>query len=124
MILGFKQQFKEPTLKGTKIHTIREDKHNRWKAGKIIHFATGVRTKNYNCFKEGVCVSVQTIEIKHNKNVCKVLSRTVIVDGRELEPTEILRLAKNDGFKTKNDFFDWFNKDFKGKLIHWTNKKY
>lgn len=58
MILSFKKQFSEPILKGTKIHTIREDKPNRWKPGNKIHFANGVRTQNYNCFKESVCISV------------------------------------------------------------------
>lgn len=121
MILAFKKQFVEPILKGSKIHTIREDKHNRWKKHNTIHFATGVRTKNYNCFNEDICYSVQTIEI--NRTYFKG-AEIVIVDNRILEDSEILRLAKNDGFKTKNDFFEWFNTDFKGKIIHWTNLKY
>jgi uncharacterized protein YqfB (UPF0267 family) len=121
MILPFKKQFVLPILEGTKIHTIREDKHSRWEAGKTIHFATGVRTKNYNCFKEGVCVSVQTIEI--SSNYFKG-NKIVLIDNRILECSEVLRLAKNDGFNSEADFFDWFNHDFKGKLIHWTNKKY
>lgn len=52
MILSFKEQFIPKILDGTKIHTIREDKKNRWEAGKKIHFATGVRTKNYKCPKK------------------------------------------------------------------------
>jgi len=63
MVLGFEQQFVEPILSGTKIHTIREDKHNRWKPGRSIQMATGVRTKNYNQFNEDECVSVQEIKI-------------------------------------------------------------
>ena len=37
----------------------------------------------------------------------------------------ILReLAKNDGFESVEDFFAYFNKDFKGKIIHWTDLQY
>jgi hypothetical protein len=36
MILGFKPCFVAPILAGTKIHTIRDDPHNRWKAGREI----------------------------------------------------------------------------------------
>ena len=48
------------------------------------------------------------------------------VDG-EADKTNIKRikiLAKNDGFDSVDDFFKWFDKDFNGKIIHWTNKKY
>lgn len=124
MILSFKQQFVEPILNGSKIHTIREDKPNRWRKYNSIHFATGVRTKNYNCFKKGICRSYQDIEIVHDKNVCKQLNRSVFVDGIELTPIQILKLAKNDGFKSEEDFFEWFNTDFEGKIIHWTNLQY
>lgn len=50
MILSFKPQFRQKILDGTKIHTIRDDPNDRWQAGKIIHAATGVMTKNYDCF--------------------------------------------------------------------------
>ena len=63
MVLGFKEQFVKPILSGDKIHTIRADQFDRWYAGRNIHFATGVRTKDYNCFKEGECVGVQNIRI-------------------------------------------------------------
>ena len=68
MILGFKKQFPPMILVGTKIHTIREDKHDRWKAGNKIHFATGIRTKNYNQFYSGVCKSVQAITLVNHGN--------------------------------------------------------
>ncbi len=47
MVLGFKERFVGRILSGVKIHTIREDGHNRWRVGRRIEFATGVRTKNY-----------------------------------------------------------------------------
>lgn len=135
MILSFKNKFKDPILKGTKIHTIREDKPNRWKRGNEIHFATGVRTKNYNCFEELSCWSVQGFEIKFiiNPKHTEVL---IYVDGFRYGFARIIKckvsaysktlhdLAINDGFKDVNEFLEWFSEDFKGKIIHWTNKKY
>lgn len=42
MLLTFsKPQFKNLILDGTKIHTIRLDKTNRWKKGMKIHFWMG-----------------------------------------------------------------------------------
>ncbi len=121
MILGFKPQFIEPIIKGTKIHTIREDRHNRWKAGNTIQMATGVRTKLYNQFNEGTCFSVQKIEIYYG-----FLSYfpAILIDGRKLTNVELSELSKNDGFNSFNDFRKWFNKDYTGKIIHFTNFKY
>ncbi|MBE7411382.1 MAG: hypothetical protein HS129_04840 [Leptospiraceae bacterium] len=79
MILGFKQQFIRPILDGTKIHTIREDVHNRWHVGNKIHFATGVRTKNYKQFLEKFCTGTQTIKIKHGE-----FSFSVFIDNKKL----------------------------------------
>jgi len=124
MILPFKQQFVEPILNGPKIHTIREDKPNRWKAGNKIHAATGVRTSNYNCFFESKCVSVQTIVLQADR-----LYFDVWIDGRQLWRKEIHLLATQDDFKDLNELRNWVfgeKKDghFDGNLIHWTNFKY
>lgn len=48
----------------------------------------------------------------------------VYVDGRQLSYSEIEELAVNDGFDSAEDFFKWFKKDFRGWIIHWTDKKY
>lgn len=137
MILGFKEHFVCKIKKHTKIHTIREDKHNRWRVGNTIHFATGVRTKNYKQFGEDVCRSVQSIMIKHRggKYMCLSFDNEtgVWIDGElRFTITGIIHngtdfmnlLAKNDGFKNYDEFFQWFNKDFQGKIIHWTKFKY
>lgn len=141
MILSFKKQFPwgKPTdfeqkiLSRTKIHTIREDPHGRWNAGRHIHFATGVRTKHYNCFMESECVSVQAIQIHHYRDENVKSAVDVIVDGDliySLYGTAVIndermeQLAKNDGFDSVADFFKFFNKDFQGRIIHWTDFKY
>jgi len=135
MIIGFKPRFKEPILRKIKKTTIREDKHNRWRAGMAMHMATGVRTKLYSCFVLTTCTGTQTITMDYfpasffsEENV------TIYVDGRRIghyfpkrkvasNPVVDL-IAKNDGFDSTEDFFNWFNKDFTGKIIHWTDLKY
>lgn len=117
MVLGFKKQFVPLIENGTKIHTIREDKHERWKAGRSIQFATGVRTRHYNKFRDGECHSVQQVEIEP-------MSRTIKVDGIEIDPRDHGQFAKCDGFPEEWAFWDWFNKPLKGKLIHWTEFQY
>lgn len=130
MVLGFKQQFVAPILSGTKKHTIREDITNRWAEGKTIHFATGVRTKNYNNFKTDVCKSVQEIEIFFNEDqVFEDYDRGVwvLIDGVVTSSFWVLELAVNDGFKSVYEFYNWFGKNtnyFKGKIIHWTDLTY
>lgn len=122
MILAFNPKFVEPILNGTKIHTIRQDKPNRWKSGKDIHFATGVRTKNYNQFKKDDCKSVQQIEIIR---VSDYFNETIVkIEGRQLNVKEVQQLASNDGFEHLYDFLVWFADGFTGKIIHWTDFKY
>src|SRR3989337_2267378 len=99
MILSFKPQFIEPILKGSKIHTIREDKTNRWIDGRVIQGATGVRTKKYNQFFEGVCVSTQKIEFEY---ACGYA--TVLVDNKVLSNNQIEKIAISDGFESIGDF--------------------
>jgi hypothetical protein len=143
MILGFKQKFpwgsptnfKEKILAGTKIHSIREDPHGRWKPGTKIHMAHGVRTKNYWCFRDTECCkSVQSIHINYYYTGYPMApSIELIIDGElfyklgnkfvEID-RGMIELAKNDGFDSVEDFFKWFDKDFSGKIIHWTNFRY
>ena len=123
MILAFKQDFVPKIKEGSKIHTIREDKPNRWKKGNTIHFATGVRTKNYNQFHEGKCTSVQQIKITYPPT--DTFSDIIIeIDGIILNMEAMQTLAYNDGFKHLLKFCLWFSKDFKGKIIHWTDFEY
>lgn len=132
MILSYKKQFpwKKPTdfkkkiLEGVKIHTIREDPHGRWKAGRHIHHAHGVRTKNYDCFLENDCVSVQSIHINHYLFKTSIQKVAVVIDGELVRDELLEKLAKNDGFDSINDFLEWFNFDFHGRIIHWTDFKY
>lgn len=123
MILSFKKKWKPEIMSGRKIHTIRQDKPDRWKEGNIIHFATGVRTKYYDNFLTDRCRSVQTIEIKYGPS--EYLNDVqIFVDGILMTTEQMQQIAYNDGFFCLADFQMWFNYDFKGKIIHWTDFKY
>lgn len=123
MILSFKKHFVPKIEDGSKKHTIREDKPNRWKHGNKIHFATGVRTKHYNNFKQGSCTGVQPIKIdpKSKTVTIDVLTGYMIGDKpMTIHPSKMEDFAKNDGFDSLEDFWKWFDEPFSGKIIHWT----
>lgn len=153
MILSFKTHinnkptgFVQKILDNIKIHTIR--KSNRY-TGKQLHMATGVRTKHYNQFNKNIPhlqigISDQVIkilrcdELPHkmrmaddvcqiNVNIDGLVYPTcfkIKIDTRYINTTEMKQLAANDGFNSLNDFFNWFNQDYEGFIIHWTNLKY
>lgn len=153
MVIGFKKQFVPKIKSGKKIHTIRRDEHNRWKVGRSIQMATGVRTKHYKQFHTAKCISIQKIffnwglpgnflyqilrawakegnvkmpRISKKKLQMPLMSNkpNVFVDDKMLSKKQVLHLAKNDGFKNSQELFNWFNQDFEGKIIHWAKKKY
>lgn len=139
MVLGFKEKFVEPINLCSKIHTIRVDKNNRWRKGLSIQFATGVRTKNYKEFAQGFCVSTQEIEFRWFNATLAYFENgyifedgwgvIVYIDGKNITKDEyrMVALARGDGFKDVKDFLSWeawHKKDFKGKIIHWTDTIY
>jgi uncharacterized protein YqfB (UPF0267 family) len=65
MIISFKDRFVDKIKNGTKKHTIRGDKHDRWKGGTRMGMATGVRTTAYRKFAEKTCTGTQKISIKY-----------------------------------------------------------
>jgi len=127
MIISFKQQFVPKILAGTKIHTLREDKTNRWQAGRKMHMYTGRYTATDRQFvKKAECVSVQYISLYAG---VELICTSNLIDGefildRTLSDTEALEFARNDGFDTLEDFWQWFTTTQTLKLIHWTDKRY
>lgn len=171
MTLGFKQQFpwatkdsqvptyfREKILLPTKlrllpygaaeswypkIHTMRADPTNRWKAGRKIEMVyRGAGYKIIDHFNKGipeleVCTGVQKVEISWYTYHAKPLEIMGLKGGTHREPiviidgqrypgacSQIRDLAKNDGFDSLEDFYKWFNKDWEGKIIHWTDYRY
>lgn len=124
MILTYsKEQFKFKIIAKIKIHSIREDKHDRWRPGMSIqHWLYSPRnvSKHPHQFGTDWCLSKQKIEIK--RDVWDIYE--VKVDGKVLGFKKVELLAINDGFESSDDFFAWFKKGFNGSIIHWTDFKY
>jgi hypothetical protein len=113
-----------------KDHTMREDSKERWNDYCLIHFFINARTKLMFLFAPVLRVkSTQKVQILY-----KGLFVAVAIDGFLFYSSSdnslgqgslvMLQLAKNDGFDTIEDFFAYFNKDFTGKIIHWTDLRY
>lgn len=113
-----------------KLHTIREDKADRWKRGVVIDFFINARTKDMFRFAPRIpVVSIQKIQILWDDpclSIWKFNDRNVavVIDGYRIHESNIGLLAKNDGFDSLDEFFEYFDKDFSGKIIHWTDLKY
>lgn len=107
---------------GIKIHTIRADPKNRWRVGMPIHFVVNNRTPQRFQFAPILPVkAIQQIKIRWCQNHERM---NVYIDGVSLESSEIKTLSKNDGFEHIRDFGEYFNSDFDGKIIHWTDFVY
>ncbi len=117
-----------------KLHTIREDKSDRWKVGTKIDFFINCRQKDMFRFAPVLkVVSVQKVEIMWFECFGKKIVRVFIDDKsfacvnfeKEMIITgNMLELAQKDGFDTIEDFFAFFDKDYIGKIIHWTDLRY
>lgn len=144
MILSYsKESFKADILAGRKIHTLREDWHERWHAGRTIHhWMHNPRNvaKNPHHFLTNECTGVECALIQYDKtqmtDMCIRLSRfkpVKVITGSihtyydyEMDQEQILELATNDGL-TLPEFREWFlgNKNYwQGKIIHWTDHRY
>lgn len=115
-----------------KLHTIREDKNDRWQVGTKIDFFINVRQKDMFRFAPVLpVVSIQKVEIIYfpitipriDVPILKVDGK-LIYDAAGINKKEMLEFAQNDGFDTIEDFFNYFDKDYTGKIIHWTDLKY
>lgn len=107
----------------SKIHTIRQDASNRWKAGNKIHFVINNRTpKRFQFAPVIYCTGIQKIVIIYARGSRS--RRWVVVDDSLQTEQELITLARNDGFESVDDFFAYFSEDFEGKIIHWTGFRY
>ena len=111
-----------------KLHTIREDKNNRWKVGTKIDFFINCRQKDMFRFAPVLpVISIQRVFMTYLPQCGNGFQ--VSIGGRELNPFEIEVLAVNDGFDSVEEFENYFisvmkDDEFSGKLIHWTDFKY
>lgn len=120
-----------------KVHTIREGQ--RFKAGDLLHMATGVRSKHYNQFNKGIEQLSQVKSVQRFDLACRNPNRIILFIDREImyvrnfsKTTHIEKgldwmheFAVNDGFQDIDQFFRWFRKPIRnGQVVHWTDKKY
>lgn len=106
-----------------KIHTIRRDEKKRWNPGMNIHFVMFQRRPWQINFAPVLPVkAVEDIQIFYDG--ANDFKPWVYIGGKQLEKEEVETLSRNDGFDSVEDFFQYFNEDFEGKLIHWTDKVY
>jgi len=124
--------FSNPDLE-PKVHTFRSDSKDRWKEGNLIHPAINNRTPQRFQFAPTIkCTGVQKIQIDHAPGFVQVF-----IDGAWFGDAfhhglddiynitnDLETLAINDGFDSVEQFFQWFDKDFSGKIIHWTDLRY
>lgn len=128
MIISFSPQFVPKILDGTKIHTLREDKANRWQAGRKMHMYTGRYTaKDRQFIKEDTCKSTQYVNVQPDCNWIEIgymSDEWGFMIDRVLIGKELREFARNDGFDSLESFWQWFTATQTLKLIHWTDKRY
>lgn len=129
MILGYTiPRAEENIISGVKVHTLRQDRVNRWKPGYEIHHATGNRTPKYNCFLKNKCKSVQQILVILLTDRAGVPYVKMTIDRRRLDRKEVLQVIHNDGIDSEAEFIKFIFKNghtmWAGKIIHWTDLKY
>jgi len=123
-----KYTFEDQVDRHPKIHSIREDKNNRWKVGMMIDFFINNRTKNVFCFAPRIQVlSTQRVFMTYLPHLGNGFEMSI--DGTYCCDSTIHKLALNDGFDSVQDFQNYFisqmkDGEFSGKIIHWTDFKY
>lgn len=111
--------FIEYIKEGEKIHTIRKDRRNRWIEDEDIEMIM-----NGKIFFTSYVKKIQKIKIKRvTIDADQISPRSyplVIIDGQTLSFAQLNELSWNDGFKSLEHFFEYFQEPFEGKLIHWS----
>ena len=107
-----------------KIHTIRRDLDNEWRAGMEIQLVINLNSTDEFQFAPILrCQSVQRIQIDYS-NLINDDGPAVFINYELIDKETLVCLVINDGFATVEDFFLYFNEEFTGNLIHWTPLKY
>jgi hypothetical protein len=112
---GSATDFKMLILSGYKIHTAQIG--GRWSVGRKIHFSTGNRTPEYNCFMEGIVFRVDRVLMQPE-------GRKIYINDSILSNYQKSAFIINDGFRSSEDFWKWFNQPFIGQLVQWTDLIY
>lgn len=127
-----------------KIHTFRgpgkDPNECRFKEGTLIHFSTWTgkpyRSPVFKFAPVVKCTGTQIVDIKHKDQGNGVIKTSIYIDwilqgeiirkdGKVINTSyTVEQIINNDGFKTPEEFLEWFTEDFNGFIIHWTDKRY
>lgn len=123
MLLSFSSPPFIPRIEqNIKPHTVRDDKHNRWKPGMKIHFWFGnprntrAKVKPYH-FGNGIVEKTNRIIIDTRMDSIYIYGEHFIFSLRSEH--DLTQFAINDGFDNYEQFKLWFPEPFDGKLIWW-----
>ncbi len=121
MILMFnRKSFVESIRNGTKIHTIRADRRNRWKEGMTIHFWKGnPRIPKSNPYRFGIGKCSKVFEINIDPESDWVTIKGINQFKNIYKIDDLNEFAVNDGFKDWEDMKTWFAGYFEGHIIFW-----
>lgn len=105
-----------------KIHTLRRDKQNKWKKGKKIEFVIFEGTHIETCFSEGKCTGIQRVVLVPEAKEITLIDSSAKFGMRQIEDIE--QFAKNEGFDSVEEFWEYYDKPEAYTIIHWTDFKY
>ena len=116
--LTFKKQFAEAVKSGKKTMTIRRSIK---KGCPFVHLFTGLKTEQCEKLGVGIITGIKEIIIHDEYS-----DFAIEINGMDLSEKFKEGLAINDGFKSSDEFIDFFKKQyglpFSGVLIEWRLK--
>jgi len=120
-----------------KIHTIRRISEKPFLQEAPFRVGESLKLGFFDCAGNQItpCLSctvksVQTFSVKYKRDGTKTTAQ-VFIDGRfigeaiwdncQLKDSSFTLdiLIQNDGFDDVNQFFEWFDKDYEGVIVHW-----
>jgi hypothetical protein len=101
---NFKSEFVPAIIAGIKVSTIRKPRKRPTKVRDTLYLYEGLRTKKAHLIASKPCFAVISINILEGHKIA--LGSTVIDDDL------MNRLVQEDGFKSPDDFFDFFDRQY------------
>lgn len=142
---SFKERFADPVRCGLGIikpnpdrglfpkrQTVRAvGKKRHARPGELVQLYTGLRTKNARLIGTAVCSRTAPIIIDFVWHTSRRedIHLGVLIDGTLLMEKEALDFVRSDGFRTIQDFIDFWGENhgidklFEGIIIYWERKK-
>ncbi len=113
---NFQKQFVPLIIDGQKPHTIRKRRKHPTKVGDVLMLFTGMRTKSCRQFAEAKCVKIKPLRIYVAYKSIYVYdpeskNPSLTPEGwRIMSDWEERRLAKRDGFNSRDEFYKFFER--------------